>query len=73
MKVSQPILKQNQCFQDKSISTSLPVIDLIDTIAPGAIRDEMVKKEDLSPEDMLNNAKYVNLQALRLLIHKLFI
>lgn len=49
----------NQCFQDKSISTSLPVIDLIDIITPGAIREDMVKKEDLSPEDMLNNAKYV--------------
>ncbi|XP_060777429.1 plastin-1 [Neoarius graeffei] len=45
-------------FKDKSISTSLPVIDLIDIITPGAIREDMVKKEDLSPEDMLNNAKY---------------
>ncbi|XP_026793145.1 plastin-1 [Pangasianodon hypophthalmus] len=45
-------------FKDKSISTSLPVIDLIDTIAPGAIKDEMVKREDLSPEDLVNNAKY---------------
>ncbi|MCI4377840.1 hypothetical protein PGIGA_G00208550 [Pangasianodon gigas] len=45
-------------FKDKSIRTSLPVIDLIDTIAPGAIKDEMVKREDLSPEDLVNNAKY---------------
>ncbi|KAG7329710.1 hypothetical protein KOW79_005932 [Hemibagrus wyckioides] len=45
-------------FKDKSISTSLPVIDLIDTITPGAIREDMVKREDLSPEDMINNAKY---------------
>lgn len=44
-------------FQDKSISTSLPVIDLIDTITPRAIREDMVKREDLSPEDMINNAK----------------
>uniref|UniRef100_W5LIK7 Plastin 1 (I isoform) n=1 Tax=Astyanax mexicanus TaxID=7994 RepID=W5LIK7_ASTMX len=45
-------------FKDKSISTSLPVIDLIDTIAPGAIKSEMVKRGDMSPEDKLNNAKY---------------
>ncbi|XP_074047253.1 plastin-1 [Macrotis lagotis] len=45
-------------FKDKSISTSLPVLDLIDAIAPNAIRKEMVKREDLSDEDKLNNAKY---------------
>ncbi|XP_072543097.1 plastin-1 [Salminus brasiliensis] len=45
-------------FKDKSISTSLPVIDLIDTIAPGAIKSEMVKRGDMSAEDKLNNAKY---------------
>ncbi|GAA6101167.1 plastin-1 [Tachysurus ichikawai] len=45
-------------FKDKSISTSLPVIDLIGAIAPGAIRDDMVKRENLNPEDMANNAKY---------------
>ncbi|KAI4892132.1 hypothetical protein NFI96_029302 [Prochilodus magdalenae] len=45
-------------FKDKSISTSLPVIDLIDTIAPGAIKSEMVKRGDVSAEDKLNNAKY---------------
>ncbi|KAI5103834.1 plastin-1 isoform X2, partial [Silurus meridionalis] len=45
-------------FKDKSISSSLPVIDLIDTIAPGAIREDMVKREADSPEDLLNNAKY---------------
>uniref|UniRef100_A0A8C9G3W2 Plastin 1 n=1 Tax=Pavo cristatus TaxID=9049 RepID=A0A8C9G3W2_PAVCR len=43
---------------DKSISTSLPVLDLIDAIAPKAIRQEMVKREDLSYQDKLNNAKY---------------
>uniref|UniRef100_A0A8B9HER1 Plastin 1 (I isoform) n=1 Tax=Astyanax mexicanus TaxID=7994 RepID=A0A8B9HER1_ASTMX len=52
------ITKSYQSFQDKSISTSLPVIDLIDTIAPGAIKSEMVKRGDMSPEDKLNNAKY---------------
>uniref|UniRef100_A0AAY5EC89 Plastin 1 n=1 Tax=Electrophorus electricus TaxID=8005 RepID=A0AAY5EC89_ELEEL len=45
-------------FKDKSISTSYPVIDLIDTVAPGAIKNEMVKWGDLSAEDKLNNAKY---------------
>ncbi|KAJ8357119.1 hypothetical protein SKAU_G00199130 [Synaphobranchus kaupii] len=45
-------------FKDKLISTSLPVIDLIDTIAPNAIRQEMVKRGDMSATDKLNNAKY---------------
>ncbi|XP_048810504.1 plastin-1 [Lagopus muta] len=45
-------------FKDKSISTSLPVLDLIDAIAPKAVRQEMVKRENLSYEDKLNNAKY---------------
>ncbi|NWH73088.1 PLSI protein, partial [Piaya cayana] len=45
-------------FKDRSISTSLPVLDLIDAIAPKAVRPEMVKREDLSHEDKLNNAKY---------------
>ncbi|XP_072200669.1 plastin-1 isoform X2 [Excalfactoria chinensis] len=43
-------------FKDKSISTSLPVLDLIDAIAPKAVRQEMVKREDLSYQDKLNNA-----------------
>uniref|UniRef100_A0A8C6XP03 Plastin 1 n=2 Tax=Elapinae TaxID=42168 RepID=A0A8C6XP03_NAJNA len=45
-------------FKDQSISTSLPVLDLIDAIAPKAVRPEMVKREDLTPADKLNNAKY---------------
>ncbi|NWI24388.1 PLSI protein, partial [Sula dactylatra] len=45
-------------FKDKSISTSLPVLDLIDAIAPKAVRPEMVKREDLAYQDKLNNAKY---------------
>ncbi|KAG2462679.1 PLSI protein, partial [Polypterus senegalus] len=45
-------------FKDKSISTSLPVLDLIDAIAPKAIRNEMVKRVDLTEEDKVNNAKY---------------
>ncbi|XP_036410287.1 plastin-1 [Megalops cyprinoides] len=45
-------------FKDKLISTSLPVIDLIDTIAPNAIREEMVKRGEMTADDKLNNAKY---------------
>ncbi|KAF7657480.1 hypothetical protein LDENG_00026450 [Lucifuga dentata] len=52
---------QISSFKDKLISTSLPVIDLIDAIAPGAVKWEMVKRGDrgmLSDADKLNNAKY---------------
>ncbi|NXJ85823.1 PLSI protein, partial [Trogon melanurus] len=61
--VNQTLAKANKktsiiSFKDKSISTSLPVLDLIDAIAPKAIRPEMVKREDLSYQDKLNNAKY---------------
>uniref|UniRef100_A0A8V5HF25 Uncharacterized protein n=1 Tax=Melopsittacus undulatus TaxID=13146 RepID=A0A8V5HF25_MELUD len=61
--VNQTLAKANKktsitSFKDKSISTSLPVLDLIDAIAPKAVRPEMVKREDLSNEDKLNNAKY---------------
>ncbi|NXE86326.1 PLSI protein, partial [Menura novaehollandiae] len=61
--VNQTLTKANKKtsitnFKDKSISTSLPVLDLIDAIAPKAVRPEMVKREDLSYQDKLNNAKY---------------
>ncbi|NXX84164.1 PLSI protein, partial [Urocolius indicus] len=61
--VNQTLVKANKktsitSFKDKSISTSLPVLDLIDAIAPKAVRPEMVKREDLSYQDKLNNAKY---------------
>ncbi|NXP77059.1 PLSI protein, partial [Ramphastos sulfuratus] len=61
--VNQSLAKANKktsitSFKDRSISTSLPVLDLIDAIAPKAVRPEMVKREDLSYEDKLNNAKY---------------
>ncbi|XP_056420778.1 plastin-1 [Hyla sarda] len=45
-------------FKDKSISTSLPVLDLIDAIAPKAVNPDMVKRENLSDEDKMKNAKY---------------
>lgn len=44
-------------FQDKSISTSLPVLDLIDAIAPKAVNPDVVKRENLSDADKMNNAK----------------
>uniref|UniRef100_A0A668A0L5 Plastin 1 (I isoform) n=1 Tax=Myripristis murdjan TaxID=586833 RepID=A0A668A0L5_9TELE len=52
---------QISSFKDKQISTSLPVIDLIETIAPGAVKPEMVQRGErgvLSEADKLNNAKY---------------
>ncbi|XP_076746833.1 plastin-3 isoform X1 [Maylandia zebra] len=45
-------------FKDKIISSSLPVLDLIDAIQPQSVNFELVKKENLSEEDKLNNAKY---------------
>ncbi|KAM7403385.1 hypothetical protein PAMA_004030 [Pampus argenteus] len=48
-------------FKDKLISSSLPVITLIDAIAPGTVKWDMVKKAEkgtrLNNEDKLNNAK----------------
>lgn len=44
-------------LQDKLISTSLPVIDLLDTIAPKSIKEDLVKRGELSDADKLNNAK----------------
>lgn len=44
-----------------SISSSMPVLDLIDSIQPGSIRYDLVKSEDLTEEEKLNNAKYVGL------------
>ncbi|XP_054470517.1 plastin-1-like [Anoplopoma fimbria] len=52
---------QISSFKDKRISTSLPVIDLIDAIAPGTIKWDMVKRPErgwLKDADKLNNAKY---------------
>ncbi|KAK7904073.1 hypothetical protein WMY93_016680 [Mugilogobius chulae] len=52
---------QISSFKDKKISTSLPVIDLIDVIAPGNVKWDMVKRNEkgsLTKDDKLNNAKY---------------
>lgn len=45
-------------FKDKEISSSLPVLDLIDAIQPGCVDYELVKTSNLSDEDKLENAKY---------------
>ncbi|XP_046893361.1 plastin-3 [Hypomesus transpacificus] len=45
-------------FKDKEISTSLPVVDLIDAIQPGSISYDLVKTGSLSADDKLENAKY---------------
>nr|XP_033805696.1 plastin-2 [Geotrypetes seraphini]XP_033805697.1 plastin-2 [Geotrypetes seraphini] len=45
-------------FKDSRISTSLPVLDLIDAIQPGSIKYDLLKTEDLNDEEKLNNAKY---------------
>ncbi|XP_068194310.1 plastin-1 isoform X2 [Antennarius striatus] len=52
---------QISSFKDHLISTSLPVIDLIDVIAPGTVKWDMVKKGEkggLREADKLSNAKY---------------
>ncbi|XP_036006564.1 plastin-1 [Fundulus heteroclitus] len=52
---------QISSFKDKLISTSLPVIDLIDAIAPGMVKWDMVKRGErgvLKNDEKLNNAKY---------------
>jgi len=36
----------------------MPVLDLIDAIQPGSIRYDLLKTEDLTEEEKLNNAKY---------------
>ncbi|XP_063808883.1 plastin-2 [Pseudophryne corroboree] len=45
-------------FKDGKISTSMPVLDLIDAIQPGSIKYDLLKTEDLDDGEKLNNAKY---------------
>uniref|UniRef100_A0A3Q3W9F2 Plastin-3 n=1 Tax=Mola mola TaxID=94237 RepID=A0A3Q3W9F2_MOLML len=45
-------------FKDKTISTSIPVLDLIDAIQPESVNFDLVKTGSLSDEDKLDNAKY---------------
>lgn len=49
-----------QTAQDPLISTSLPVFDLIDAIAPGAVRWDLVKQVErgtMREDDKMDNAK----------------
>ncbi|XP_077304245.1 plastin-3 isoform X2 [Lithobates pipiens] len=55
-----------QNFKDKSISTSLPVVDLIDAIQPNSINYDLVKTGSLSDEDKQQNAKYAVSMARRI-------
>ncbi|KAK7796573.1 hypothetical protein U0070_009600, partial [Myodes glareolus] len=41
---------------DKTISSSLVVVDLIDAIQPGCINDDLVKSGNLTEDDKHNNA-----------------
>uniref|UniRef100_A0A8C5MSD3 Plastin-3 n=1 Tax=Leptobrachium leishanense TaxID=445787 RepID=A0A8C5MSD3_9ANUR len=55
-----------QNFKDKTICTSLAVVDLIDAIQPGCINYELVKTGDLSDADKHENAKYAVSMARRI-------
>uniref|UniRef100_A0A673ABC9 Plastin-3 n=1 Tax=Sphaeramia orbicularis TaxID=375764 RepID=A0A673ABC9_9TELE len=45
-------------FKDKEISTSVPVLELIDAIQEGSINYDLIKTGSLSEDDKLENAKY---------------
>ncbi|XP_030001913.1 plastin-3-like isoform X1 [Sphaeramia orbicularis] len=45
-------------FKDKAISTSMPVLDLIDAIQPNSVNFDLVRTGELTDEDKLDNAKY---------------
>ncbi|XP_055783805.1 plastin-3-like [Salvelinus fontinalis] len=45
-------------FKDRGISSSLPVLDLIDSIQPRSVNYDLVKTGMLSDVDRLDNAKY---------------
>ncbi|KAM4019342.1 LOW QUALITY PROTEIN: plastin-3 [Anomaloglossus baeobatrachus] len=55
-----------QNFKDKSISTSIPVLDLIDAIQPGSINYDLVKIGTLSDDDKHKNATYAVSMARRI-------
>ncbi|XP_054647199.1 plastin-3-like isoform X2 [Dunckerocampus dactyliophorus] len=45
-------------FKDKSLNSSIPVLDLIDAIQPNSVNFELVQEGNLTDEDKLKNAKY---------------
>ncbi|KAM5217821.1 plastin-3 isoform 3-T3 [Ctenodactylus gundi] len=55
-----------QNFKDKTISSSLAVVDLIDAIQPGCINYDLVKSGNLTEDDKHNNAKYAVSMARRI-------
>ncbi|XP_069799374.1 plastin-3 [Dendropsophus ebraccatus] len=55
-----------QSFKDKAISTSLPVVDLIDAIQPGSINYDLVKSGTLSDDEKHENATYAVSMARRI-------
>lgn len=55
-----------QSFKDKTISSSLAVVDLIDAIQPGCIKYDLVKSGNLTEDDKHNNAKYAVSMARRI-------
>ncbi|XP_015991176.2 plastin-3 [Rousettus aegyptiacus] len=55
-----------QSFKDKTISSSLAVVDLIDAIQPGCINYDLVKNGNLTEDDKHNNAKYAVSMARRI-------
>lgn len=55
-----------QSFKDKTISSSLAVVDLIDAIQPGCINYDLVKSGNLTEDDKHNNAKYAVSMARRI-------
>ncbi|KAM4818591.1 plastin-3 isoform 2-T8 [Thomomys bottae] len=55
-----------QNFKDKTISSSLAVVDLIDAIQPGCINYDLVKSGNLTEDDKQSNAKYAVSMARRI-------
>ncbi|XP_041498191.1 plastin-3-like [Microtus oregoni] len=55
-----------QSFKDKTISSSLAVVDLIDAIQPGCINYDLVKSGNLTEDFKHNNAKYAVSMARRI-------
>uniref|UniRef100_A0A286XFV9 Plastin-3 n=1 Tax=Cavia porcellus TaxID=10141 RepID=A0A286XFV9_CAVPO len=55
-----------QNFKDKTISSSLAVVDLIDAIQPGCINYDLVKSGNLTEDDKHSNAKYAVSMARRI-------
>lgn len=51
------VMEMYGIHQDKEISSSLPVLELIDAIQPNSINYDLVKTGTLSDDDKKDNAK----------------